>query len=115
MKTTNVTVVALALLALTLAATTAPAAERLYWSGKDAQGYRYTFENTAGDNWTGSISGGGSTSSGKYTEVTRTEDFVEVQLKGNKDERTRLYKDKIYSWSKTSGRWIEMGTGKWGY
>lgn len=115
MKPMNSITAALTLLALVLTGTAVSAAERLEWTGKDAEGYRYTFHNTAGNRWIGSISGDGKTVSGRYTEVTRTEDFVEVQLDGDKDERTRLYKDKIYSWSKSSGKWIEMGNGKWAY
>ncbi len=115
MKKHNCIMVAVALLALFLVPAAASAAARHYWSGSDVQGYRYTFENTTGDNWTFTLSGGGKrTVSGKYTEVTRTEDFIEIQLIGSKNERYRIYKDKCYSWSKTDGEWIEMGSGKWG-
>ncbi len=52
--------------------------------------------------------------SGTNKEVTRTEEFIELHLIGNKDERTRLYKDKCSTWSKSSGEWIETCRGKWG-
>jgi len=115
MKKLNCIMVAFALLALFLVPAAALAADRHYWSGSDVQGYGYTFENTTGDNWTCTRSGGKRTVSGKYTEVTRTEDFIEIQLIGNKNERCRIYKSKWYSWSKTDGEWIEMASGKWGY
>src|SRR5581483_12204745 len=111
MKRLNLIVVALALLALTLAPAVASAAERHQWYGRDADGDRYSFGNTAGEDWTGTFTGNGKTDSAPYKEVTRTEDFVELQLDGNKDARVRLYKDKLYFWSKSSGKWVEMCKG----
>jgi hypothetical protein len=106
--------VALALFALTLAPAVATAGERLYWSGKDPEGCRHSFSDTGGGYWTAKMTIRGKTVSGTYKEVTRCEDFIELQLDVNGDSlRERLYKDKYLSWSKTSGRWIEMAKGKW--
>lgn len=114
MKKLNCMVVALALLALILVPAAASAADRVYWSGKADGGYRYSFNNTSGDNWTIRMTGGGKEASATYKEVTRTEEFIEVRDPSDKDERARIYKDKVQFWSKSAGRWQDEAKGKWG-
>jgi hypothetical protein len=100
---------AAALLVLTLATAPAMAGERLYWSGKDATGCRYSFTDGGNGHWTSTMTFQGETLPGDFTEVSRCDEFIELQLEGRTH---RLYKDK-YLIQRPNGRWLEMAKGKW--
>jgi hypothetical protein len=104
---------AVAVLVSALVPGIAAAANRVYWVGKDPDGCRYSFRNTAGEVWIETLTFKGKTNSGHHTEVTRTEDFVELRLDGTKPLRTRIYKDRILFLSNSTGRWSEMAKGEW--
>ncbi|MBV9124222.1 MAG: hypothetical protein JO112_12765 [Planctomycetes bacterium] len=106
------TLAALALVVLTLAPALAAAADRVYWSGRSPEGHRYTYSNTYGTHWNSTVKLPGETLPGSYTEVTRTEDFIELELDGT-GLRDRLYKDQLMSLSESSGRWGELAKGQW--
>jgi hypothetical protein len=106
---------ALALLVITLTPVMASATERLFWSGKAADGYRFTYINTHGDYWIGTTTFKGEIVPLRYREVRRCEEFIELQVEGIQEVmRSRLYKDKIlYNSANTRTGWFEMGKGKW--
>ena len=70
MNKINCIMVALAILALALAPAAASAAERQSWSGRDSDGDRYRFDNSSGEDWTGTFTTGGKRDSAPYKEVT---------------------------------------------
>jgi hypothetical protein len=87
-----------------------PADDRTYWTGRSpATGSSYSFRHNHGRNWTVTLTSQGETSFAPLTEVTRCQDFVELQLRST---RLRLTSDALLKLSKPDG-WSDMAKGTW--
>lgn len=98
---------------LLASASTAVAAERTLWLGRDLTNDRITWTctNTFGDSWTLERA---TEKLGNLKAVNSTGDFIELVSKSNKDIRFRLYKNKL-SMNEPGSRvlWTSLAKGKW--
>src|SRR5438067_1129628 len=97
----TVAVALMALLVLTLAPAAAAPPARVFWTGKDEDGWRFSFNNTFGNRWTLRMTDPqGKSVSGTCKEVARNEDFIELEDAGNVGDLARLYKNKLFFMSR---------------
>jgi hypothetical protein len=97
-----------------LASASAVAEDRSIWQGKYSASERASFAHVEGDNWIEINRSGSGTVRIPYREVTRTADFIELEMIGRPLYRIRVYSDRIETKSTSrADRWIEIATGRW--
>ncbi len=83
------------------------------WEGVDNNGRKCRVANSLQDKWSVTITVGDACRTDTYTKVTDTSEYLELQRDADKDQRVRIYKDKVCFYSRPSGALIGGAKGKW--